>query len=82
MFNLCRLASWSLLESGGILNIDLNFEFKCLRFRGSFWGFLFIWTAAAAAVDIFINEACDQKSNEVLIVPPKSEWGLYAFPVD
>jgi len=51
-------------------------------FSWLFLGFYFICAAAAAAVDIFINEACDQKSNEVLIVPPKSEWGLYAFPVD
>lgn len=32
------------------------------------------WTEAeAAATDIFINEECDQKSNEVLIVPRKRE---------
>lgn len=42
--------------------------------------------AEAAATDIFINEECDQKSNEVLIVPRMRERereqskDIYAFP--
>lgn len=40
----------------------------------SAWGFDTDATATeAAATDIFINEECDQKSNEVLIVPRKRE---------
>lgn len=41
---------------------------------GSAWGFDTDATEAeAAATDIFINEECDQKSNEVLIVTRKRE---------
>jgi len=43
------------------------------------FGVLFYLAAAAAAGDIFINEECDQKSNEVLIVP-KSEGALCIPP--
>lgn len=42
----------------------------------SAWGFDTDATATeaeAAATDIFINEECDQKSNEVLIVPRMRE---------
>lgn len=57
----------------------------------SAWGFDTDATAReaepeAAAADIFINEECDQKSNEVLIVPRKREGerqqseDIYAFP--
>lgn len=55
----------------------------------SAWGFDTDATATeaeAAATDIFINEECDQKSNEVLIVPRMRERereqskDIYAFP--